>query len=417
MSFFERSQILYYISEDVYFVRGGKNSALYDLKHNKIYQLNNEATIFLDTLLTGSDNEYSLEEVEFTNKLIELDLLKNKYVKLHNIYDLKNDNNIDFVWIEITTGCNLKCIHCYEESDCQKKEIMDIDIFRHIIDELVSQNVKKIQLIGGEPFILGEKIFEYLNYCVGKFEYIEIFTNGTMVKEEWLSYIKNNNIRLALSVYSYEENSHCYVTRNKYSWELTNNLIKKLSELEIKYRVRNVLMKNVNIGKQNTDLYRLSRKRDIVRLTGRAKLNLLTDELIRKKLITPKKLTKKIDKNLISRCVSGHNCFSRRLYFSCKADVFPCVMERRFKHGNIKGKKLKDVINSDIQNMTKEHIDGCMICEFRFCCFDCRPDSNGNGKYDKPWYCTYNPIDGKWETDIDSFIKNLRDEDANRRRC
>ena len=408
---------MYYISEDVYFVRGGKNSALYDLKHNKIYQLNNEATIFLDTLLTGSDNEYSLEEVEFTNKLIELDLLKNKYVKLHNIYDLKNDNNIDFVWIEITTGCNLKCIHCYEESDCQKKEIMDIDIFRHIIDELVSQNVKKIQLIGGEPFILGEKIFEYLNYCVGKFEYIEIFTNGTMVKEEWLSYIKNNNIRLALSVYSYEENSHCYVTRNKYSWELTNNLIKKLSELEIKYRVRNVLMKNVNIGKQNTDLYRLSRKRDIVRLTGRAKLNLLTDELIRKKLITPKKLTKKIDKNLISRCVSGHNCFSRRLYFSCKADVFPCVMERRFKHGNIKGRKLKDVINSDIQNMTKEHIDGCMICEFRFCCFDCRPDSNGNGKYDKPWYCTYNPIDGKWETDIDSFIKNLRDEDANRRRC
>lgn len=401
--------ILYYLPYGVYLVKGEKNSALYDLNQCRLYQINNEAALFVEELLSVENKELSIEKKAFKKKLIELKLLQEVYTKPHYITDLKKDNVIDFVWIEITTCCNLKCIHCYENASCHTEKIMDFDLYKRIIDELIKNDIKKIQFIGGEPFTLGKQIFKYLDYCINKFEYIEIFTNGTLISTKWLSYIKKNNIRLALSVYSYNEKVHCYVTGDETSWRKTNELIKQLSEYGIKYRVRNVIMKDVSIGQKNTELYKLTKKRDIVRITGRAKLNLLTDELIKCKLITPQKLTKVLNENLIVRCISGHNCFSRRLYFSYNGDVFPCVMERRFKHGSIINKSLVEVIDNRVRNITKDFIKECKNCEFRYCCFDCRPDSNGNEKYDKPWYCTYNPIEGKWETDINKFIEQLRE--------
>ena len=83
-------------------------------------------------------------------------------------------------------------------------------------------------------------------------------------------------------------------------------------------------------------------------------------------------------------------------------------MERRFIHGNIKGKSLGTIIDSNILKLNKDKIDGCNECEFRYCCFDCRPDSNGSDKYSKPWYCTYQPDKGMWEEDIEAFITNLK---------
>lgn len=44
-----------------------------------------------------------------------------------------------------------------------------------------------------------------LDYTVGKFQIIEIFTNGTLIPKDWFEYLAQNNIRMALSIYSYDE--------------------------------------------------------------------------------------------------------------------------------------------------------------------------------------------------------------------
>ena len=59
--------------------------------------------------------------------------------------------------------------------------------------------------------------------------------------------------------------------------------------------------------------------------------------------------------------------------------------------------------------MNKDKIEECKECEFRYCCFDCRPDSNGKEINEKPWYCTYYPKEGRWEKDISKFIADLRE--------
>lgn len=400
---------MWYIEKNVYLVEGKVNAAFYDLNSGELYQISKEAKELIRRAVYNNDNLTDLE-IQYLNELVELKILTNNYVEYHNITELAGKSNIDFVWIEVTNMCNLKCIHCYDDALCSDGKIMQINDFKHIVDELEKNDIRKIQLIGGEPFILGEHLLTYLDYCIGKFDYIEVFTNGTLIKDKWYQYLYENDIRIALSVYSYDEDVHNYVTQNAISWRKTNSMIKKLKEYGISYRVKNVLMKNVDIGTKNTDLYELSHKKDIVRLTGRAKLNLISDELLKRKLITENNLVYKINKELIRKCLNGHNCFARRAYFSVDLDVYPCVMERRLVHGNISKTDLSTILKNEILKFNKDVINECKECEFRYCCFDCRPDSNGKNIYDKPWYCTYLPLQGKWNDNIIEFISRLQDD-------
>lgn len=86
--------------------------------------------------------------------------------------------------------------------------------------------------------------------------------------------------------------------------------------------------------------------------------------------------------------------------------VFPCVMERRLKHCVIKEDSGITVDNS-IRYFNKDRVSECSKCEYRYACFDCRPNSLSGDLYEKPWYCTYNPLSGEWEKE-DVFIENLK---------
>lgn len=128
--------------------------------------------------------------------------------------------------------------------------------------------------------------------------------------------------------------------------------------------------------------------------------------MLMEKIIQKKTFFKPIKKDMVQRIISGHNCFSTKLYIDTNLDVYPCVMERRFLHGNLKENPLGKIISKEIVNLNKDKIKVCQKCEYRYACFDCRADSMGRNKYDKPWYCSYDPEKGEW-VDINKFIDNL----------
>lgn len=363
-------------------------------------------------LTTVNDGKFIAQSETLQQKKI-LEILKRENLlcivdtpRSNSIEEIKiKDAGIDFAWIEVTTKCNLKCIHCYNESDAQCNEEMCLSDFKEVIDSLLKLNVPKIQLIGGEPFVNKSLLKEMLDYAIGKFQSIEIFTNGTLITSEWLDFLYANNIKIALSVYSYNDYDHDKVTGQLNSWKKTNEIIQKLHDKGITYRVSNTIMKDINIGEKNTDLYTLSNKKDIVRISGRANFSLLSDELIRKKLITTKTFENPIRKSLCQRVVSGHNCFRNRLYVVATKEVFPCVMERRWSHCIIDSSS--DIrLNENILQLNKDKIEICKDCEFRYTCFDCRPNTLNGEFFEKPWYCTYNPYTGKW-ADVEEFIASL----------
>ena len=404
--------MFYSLNNNVYLVDGTARSCIYDFNRSKLYSINNLLAKKIDLANQGKIRigaiASNLENV--FDRLIELGIIiKTTEPIFHQIDEIKMDKNVpDFAWIEITNKCNLKCVHCYNESDAHCDTVMSVENFKIVIDGLLNLGIRRVQYIGGEPFIDKSALRKMLEYIVGKFEFIEIFTNGTLIDSEWVDFLSENDIHIALSVYSYDATVHDKVTGSKGSWAKTNATIEKLKLHGVEYRVCNILMKDVCLGERTTDLYRLSEEKDIVRMSGRANFSLLSDDLIRKKLITKKSFSNPINRYFAARMLSGHNCFKNKLYIAANMEVFPCVMERRLKHCTIsEDETIK--LNKTILDFGKNRINECKQCEYRYACFDCRPNSLSGNLLEKPWYCTYNPSTGEWANE-EIFIRNLKEK-------
>lgn len=401
---------MFSFKNNVYWIKGHIRSCIYDFNTCKLYHCTKEETNFVQWIIGKTCSELHFTDLQksYFDFLVQKNIIvASEQLNTGDMYDLHMPAAIDFSWIEVTNRCNLKCIHCYDESCIESSEIMDFTDFQYVIDELTTYGIHKIQIIGGEPLLLKNELKRMILYAKDKFDYIEVFTNGTLIDIGWVEFFRQYNIRIALSVYSYIPEMHDTVTQSKGSFSHTCANIRLLKEYDIKYRVANVIMKGISIGDKNTDLFTLNPQKDIVRMTGRAKLDLLTDDLIKRRLITESSFTKPLNVKLINRIMRGHNCFSRRLYISATLNVYPCVMERRLCHGNLKNHHLNDIVQDRILKFDKDCIKECSECEFKYCCHDCRPDSISNKINAKPWYCTYKPLEGEWY-DIEEYVKSIK---------
>ena len=66
---------------------------------------------------------------------------------------------------ELTNMCNLKCNHCFNESDRDSHCGLPLEKVKRLIDELVSKNVKSFYITGGEPTIYQyfEEVLKHIN--------------------------------------------------------------------------------------------------------------------------------------------------------------------------------------------------------------------------------------------------------------
>ena len=97
----------------------------------------------------------------------------------------------------------------------------------------------------------------------------------------------------------------------------------------------------------------------------------------------------------------GHNCFSYNVCVTATGSVLPCIMERDHVYGNVLEDPLADILERPsalvIRRITKDSIEICRDCEYRYACFDCRVKSKvGENFLAKPASCTYNPVKGFW---------------------
>jgi len=97
------------------------------------------------------------------------------------------------VW-NSTRTCNLKCIHCYMDSDAQKYEgELTTEEARRFIDDLAEFKVPVLLFSGGEPLIRPD-FFELAEYTVSKGIRCTLSTNGTLITPEVAQRIKDIGI-------------------------------------------------------------------------------------------------------------------------------------------------------------------------------------------------------------------------------
>ncbi|MBI5773929.1 MAG: radical SAM protein [Verrucomicrobia bacterium] len=94
------------------------------------------------------------------------------------------------VW-NITRRCNLKCIHCYSDSDAREYPgELTWEQCQSVVDDLAQFAVPAVLLSGGEPLI-HPRFFDLAGYARGKGLRLTISTNGTLIDRDAAQRLKD----------------------------------------------------------------------------------------------------------------------------------------------------------------------------------------------------------------------------------
>ncbi len=97
------------------------------------------------------------------------------------------------VW-NVTRTCNLKCIHCYTDSDNKKyRDELSTDEGLKLIDELAAFKIPSLLFSGGEPLIRGD-LFKLIEHAAKKEIRPVISTNGTLIDKDRAKSIRDSGI-------------------------------------------------------------------------------------------------------------------------------------------------------------------------------------------------------------------------------
>lgn len=117
--------------------------------------------------------------------------------------------------IQLTERCNLHCEHCFVSAD-NVGEMMEFEkIKEQVLPQLVKNNVKKVTLTGGEPFVY-PKLLDVIELLNASNIEICICTNGTLITKEFIHKIEHlKSIHFNVSLDGFSADSHGTFRGNK----------------------------------------------------------------------------------------------------------------------------------------------------------------------------------------------------------
>jgi heme b synthase len=113
------------------------------------------------------------------------------------------------IFWELTTQCNLSCIHCRAESGAERPEHeLTTDEIRRVIDEIASVCRPILVLTGGEP-LYREDVYDIASHASGKGLTVALATNGTLIDGRAAARIREAGVgRVSVSIDGKDARSH-----------------------------------------------------------------------------------------------------------------------------------------------------------------------------------------------------------------
>lgn len=146
---------------------------------------------------------------------------------------------LDFVWLELTNRCNLRCVHCYAESapTSGDDDVLDEEDYLALIDQIHDLGCRKLQFIGGEP-TLNRSLPRLIEAAhERRFEFVEVFTNLTRLSDELLAAFRRFRVAVATSFYSCHPEIHDGITGHRGSFERTVRNMRRVLAAGLRLRV------------------------------------------------------------------------------------------------------------------------------------------------------------------------------------
>lgn len=321
--------------------------------------------------------------------------------------------------IELTSRCNATCDCCYT-ADNNSKDLSFNEI-KVVLDKLSDAGILTLSFTGGEPFIR-EDILEILEYSIKKdFWHFSILSNGTLLKDKHLDFLKNNASyfkNFQMSLFSSSPETHNKYMGIKGSHRKILKVADKLRHYGIPVTLSfNILdinkedyQKTMDLMIEHSDIQQVGVTKlfDACRSccnTERLKsstsekfyIELLkkSPELLKSQKNKMKLASKQILDPKTTTLCSG---IYTSIFIDSKGDLRPCPAFRNIKAGNILQKgTLKEIIDkepiySKIKSLRLSDIEKCSTCKYNnYCNFCIGLSHSETGSFNEPscQYCSF----------------------------
>lgn len=341
-------------------------------------------TVFAETIDQLVSMGWAIGSTQLEEKLNTLEA----GVKLHHY---KAGNSLSDVQFELTFRCNERCRHCYCPRDNEVENELTTAEIKNILDDLEDMQVVSVTFTGGELFIRDDA-YEILEYAYSKGFAINIFTNGTLIKDDGFFRIKALYPRsIHFSIYNYIPKKHDAFTGLPGSFDKTVSAIKKCKMLGIPVNIK------VSLIEENfEDIEGICKLAEDLGTTIQISMQITPKndggmEPTRFRLKSPKvyaEVMRRIDKHILLSCagdfvsdveketndrICGAGDFA--LNINPYGEVYPCNA-LLISCGNIRNQSIKEIWeNSEelkrIRNFKMNQIEGCENCKIKNKCDFC----------------------------------------------
>lgn len=301
---------------------------------------------------------------------------------------------IHMIVLELTSMCNLRCIHCYNESSSEKSEEMDFDEDLNIVvDELDKVKPHYLTLSGGEPLLLDEKLFEVAKKLKRTCQKLFLTTNGQLIRKfpaNSFNIFDDVQIGLegpkeihekirglgtfdeGLKAIRYLKSAGISVSSLMTLHSLNKDYLEETHKIAMNMGVQFGAERMSPVGRgENVEPLSSSDWNELLKIIVAENISLndplcfiFKDKL--KNGLNPYKIT--------GGCTAGISS----LTISTNLDVLPCV-RLRIPVGNLKNQSLENIwLESEIFNELRKRSSfkgKCGICHYRNICGGCRADA------------------------------------------
>jgi MoaA/NifB/PqqE/SkfB family radical SAM enzyme len=252
-----------------------------------------------------------------------------------------------FMWLEITSNCQLECSHCYAASGPgQGHGIVSADQWTQTLTEAATAGVQEVQFIGGEP-TAHPALPRLIAHARQLGLRVEVFSNLFSIREHVWQALTQPGVSLATSYYSSDSELHDQITHRAGSYGRTRANIAEALRRGIPLRVGLIrLSEDQDIDAALEELVSIGVHRDAIRVDdqrgvgrGRGSAACTTED------------------ELCGKCAGGV------LAIMPDGTVQPCVFSRdaRFEVGNITADNLTSVLSGERLHRMREDLTSVFV--------------------------------------------------------
>jgi len=344
----------------------------------------------------------------------------------NKIRDLTKVKGPLIVW-NITSQCNLSCLHCYAVKDKEMGRELGTKEILAAIDDLASIKIPLIIFSGGEP-LLRKDIFYISSYAVNKGIRISLSTNGTLIDKEMAKKIKETGINYVgisidgmsacqdffrQKIGTFKQNisaiKHCQdlgintgirFTISKYNIKELEDTLSLVENLKVNRfclyhlvysgRAKDLIQNDLTTKQRKTALDTLIKF--TLRLEG--KVNVLTVDSPCDGIYLMQKFCQRGIGDSYPGCSAGIRLFN----IDEEGLVHPCQFWQDYSFGNIREEKFSAIMRKKdellMQLRSKQNFlkGKCGLCKYKSVCGGCRVRAKA----------VYNDV---WQEDPDCFLE------------